>query len=394
MAATSLLPFASKKNLSGMFGAEARAQTMQTVRQGGSRLLSGAKDFGAQAWGGMKNLAASEGMSGVKALGSQAWSGAKNLGSQAVNGVKNLGAQAISGAKNLGTQAWSGAKNLGDRAIIGAKNVGIRAANERDNLIYQAKVLEAKLSPAMATPEGIPLRPMPEPPTQRPLIPVPDKQKPLMMNTNNPDGPQGAGLQSEPKVPKGDRPAVPTAKENPKGVAIPGRAEAKANAIAARKAARQPGYKPTEEDAFHIVADAFNRGKLSKQQVISATFDPKTGKWTLGENTGVPENLSPQLRGWKQRTQQQAETGKIPTERWEVGNCAEPNSINNASYGKPSSLDTKHVYTFEARNVKVTQGAPREPRLFYKEPCAYCQTLHGEGVKMPQYDRWLNNNNE
>jgi hypothetical protein len=85
---------------------------------------------------------------------------------------------------------------LGDRAIIGAKNLGIRAANERDNLIYQAKVLEAKLSPAMATPEGIPLRPMPEPPTQRPLIPVPEKQQPLRME-GAPEGTQGAGTQSK-----------------------------------------------------------------------------------------------------------------------------------------------------------------------------------------------------
>jgi hypothetical protein len=215
LAATSILPFANRKNLTGMFGAEARAQTMQTVRQGGSRLFNGAKDFGAQAWGGVKNLAASEGMAGVKALGSQAWSGAKNLGSQAVTGVKNLGAQAWSGARDWGAKAWSGAKNLGDRAIIGAKNVGIRAANERDNLIYQAKVLEAKLSPAMATPDGMVIKPMPEPPTQRPLIPVPEKQKPLMMETHNPDGPQGAGpqgkgttQQSEPGITQAQQPKV------------------------------------------------------------------------------------------------------------------------------------------------------------------------------------------
>jgi Domain of unknown function (DUF4157) len=194
------------------------------------------------------------------------------------------------------------------------------------------------------------------------------------------------------KRPKGDRPAVPTFKENSKGVAIPGKAEAKANAVAARKASRQPGYKPTEEDAFHIVTDAFNRGKLSKQQVVSATFDPKTQKWTLGENTGVPENLSPQLEGWKQRTQNQVNAGEIKTERWEVGNCAEPNSINNASGGQPSSLSDKKVYTLELRRIKVDSSSPRETRVFYKEPCSYCQTLHGEGVEMPQYDRWTERN--
>jgi hypothetical protein len=221
MTATAVLPFASKKNLSGMFGADARAQTMQTVRQGGSRLLSGAKDFGAQAWGGVKNLAASEGMAGVKALGRDAWSGARNLGTKAVTGVKNLGAQAWSGARDWGAKAWSGAKNLGDRAVIGAKNVGIRAANEQDNLIYQAKVLEAKMFPAMATPEGSPLRPMPEPPTQRPLIPVPEKQKPLMMETHNPEG--GAPQSNKPGSPaKGEDYTPQTSQTTPENQ--PGRA--------------------------------------------------------------------------------------------------------------------------------------------------------------------------
>jgi hypothetical protein len=75
----------------------------------------------------------------------------------------------------------------------------------------------------------------------------------------------------EPKIPKGDRPAVPTFKENPRGIAIPGKAEAKAKAVAVRKASRQPGYKPTEEDAFHIVADAINRGKLQdRKNVLTA----------------------------------------------------------------------------------------------------------------------------
>jgi hypothetical protein len=101
MAATSILPFASKKNLSGMFGAEARAQTMQT----GAQVVNGAKNLGSQAVGGIKNLAASEGLTGVKALGTQAWGGAKNLGFQAVNGVKNWGAQAMSGARNWGSKA-------------------------------------------------------------------------------------------------------------------------------------------------------------------------------------------------------------------------------------------------------------------------------------------------
>jgi hypothetical protein len=105
---------------------------------------------------------------------------------------------------------------LGDRAVIGAKNLGIRAANERDNLIYQAKVLEAKLSPAMATPEGIPLRPMPEPPTQRPLIPMPEKQQPLMMNTNNPDGPQGAGPQGKGTTQQSEHRGSSAASQKPK----------------------------------------------------------------------------------------------------------------------------------------------------------------------------------
>jgi hypothetical protein len=226
------------------------------------------------------------------------------------------------------------------------------------------------------------------------LIPAPQKQQPLRMQGDAPEvstlAPKQIG--SEPKVPKGDRPAVPTAKESPKGVAIPGKAEAKANAIAVRKASKQPGYKPTEEDAFHIVADAFNRGKLPKSHVMSATFDPKTGKWSLGENGAVPRDLSsPSLKGWIRKTQGKVNAGEIEPHDWPAGNCAEPNSLNNSTRGKPQSLEGKVVYTFEKRDVKITPGSPeREPRFFYKEPCRYCETLTSEGVMMPQHEKRLN----
>jgi hypothetical protein len=89
------------------------------------------------------------------------------------------------------------------------------------------------------------------------------------------DEPEATPPLLESKIPKGNRPAVHTFKENSKGVAIPGKAEAKANAIAVRKASRQPDYQPTEEDAFYIVADALNRGKFIGSQVPSATLNPK-----------------------------------------------------------------------------------------------------------------------
>jgi hypothetical protein len=193
---------------------------------------------------------------------------------------------------------------------------------------------------------------------------------------------------SEPKVPKGDRPAVPTAKENPKGVAIPGKAEAKVNAIAVRKASKQPGYKPTEEDAFNVISDALNRGKLPKGKVMTATFEPKTGKWSLGENTGVPDNLSPQLKGWQQKTQGLVDDGQIEPHKWRVGNCAETNSLNNSSHGKPQNLEGNVTYTFEKKDVRISPDSSEvESRLFFKVPCRYCRTLEEYGVKMPQFDR-------
>jgi hypothetical protein len=115
MTATAVLPFANRKSLTGMFGAQARAQTMQT----GAQVWNGAKNLGNQAIGGVRNLAASEGLAGVRALGNQAWGGAKNLGTQAVNGVKNWGAQ-----------AWSGAKDWGSKTLDRFRKPGNQGSNE------------------------------------------------------------------------------------------------------------------------------------------------------------------------------------------------------------------------------------------------------------------------
>jgi hypothetical protein len=125
MTATAVLPFANRKSLTGMFGAQARAQTMQT----GAQVWNGAKNLGNQAIGGVRNLAASEGLAGVRALGNQAWGGAKNLGTQAVNGVKNWGAQAWSGAKDWGSKALDKFRKPGNQ---GSNEGAIRDVSEQD----------------------------------------------------------------------------------------------------------------------------------------------------------------------------------------------------------------------------------------------------------------------
>jgi hypothetical protein len=165
------------------------------------------------------------------------------------------------------------------------------------------------------------------------------------------DEPEATPPLLESKIPKGNRPAVHTFKENSKGVAIPGKAEAKANAIAVRKASRQPDYQPTEEDAFNIAADAFNRGKLENSHVISAEYNPKTGKWTIGESGKVPENMSPQLGGWANKTQRKVDSGKIKPHEWLPGNCSEPNALHNSTQGKSQALEGRIVYTFERNNA-------------------------------------------
>jgi YwqJ-like deaminase len=217
------------------------------------------------------------------------------LGTQAVNGVKSWGAQAWSGARDWGSRAWSGAKNLGDRAIIGAKNLGIRAANERDNLIYQAKVLEAKLSPAMATPDGIPLRPMPEPPTPRPLIPVLEKQKPLMMESHNSDGPQGAGTQGKGTTQQsesGYNRTYPAATDKPKGMPL--------DMKQVREQYGEHGVKTVERTHQRAdeIASAYRTSKGDKGTskpgpVLSGVTDPMTGKTYFGQNFKKGEAKSP-----------------------------------------------------------------------------------------------------
>jgi hypothetical protein len=151
------LPFASKKGRAEMFGAEARARTLQTGKQM---------------------------VQGVGNLASRAWNGARNFN---LGGIKTGATQAFNGAKALGAQGWASAKNFGSQAITGVKNLGIRTLNAADNLGYQAKVLAAELSPGMVTPEGAVVKPIPEAPTPRPLI-EPQKNQPMRMQGNNPEG--------------------------------------------------------------------------------------------------------------------------------------------------------------------------------------------------------------
>jgi hypothetical protein len=160
------LPFASKKGRTEMFGAEARARTLQT----GKQLVQGVGNLASRAWNGARNV---------------------NLG-----GIKNGAIQAFNGVKALGAQGWASTKNFGSQAITGVKNLGIRALNAADNLGYQAKVLAAELSPGVVTPDGTVMKPIPEPPTPRPLI-EPQKNQPMRMQGNSSEG--GAVPSAKPK---------------------------------------------------------------------------------------------------------------------------------------------------------------------------------------------------
>jgi hypothetical protein len=88
-----------------------------------------------------------------------------------------------------------------------------------------------------------------------------------------------------------------------------------------------------------------------------------------------------------QKTQAQVNSGKVNKEDWSVGNCAEPNALNNLHSNGSIGLDGKIIYTFEFRKVKVNPNSPREWRIFYKQPCSYCETLQNEGVQMPQVSK-------
>ena len=121
------------------------------------------------------------------------WSGAIDAGETVMAAVPfaskggrdaMFGSEARSQTLQTGTQAWTGARNWGNRAL-----------NAADEAIYGSKVLASRLSPQMATPEGLSIGPeLPAPPTPRPMISGPQKQQPMMMQ-GSPEGPQGVGTQ-------------------------------------------------------------------------------------------------------------------------------------------------------------------------------------------------------
>jgi hypothetical protein len=61
---------------------------------------------------------------------------------------------------------------------------------------------------------------------------------------------------------------------------------------------------------------------LSQQHLI---LTQENGHWV--KNIGVPESLSPQLKGWTLKTQQRAEAGEINKKFWPIANGAEPNAL-------------------------------------------------------------------
>jgi hypothetical protein len=105
------------------------------------------------------------------------------------DGAKGLGTQAWTGAKNLGNRALSGAKNLSNHALVAAKNWGNRALNAADHWGYEAQNwLGHKFPSVFGEPEFAGIGGGLERPTPRPMMQMPEKQQPLRMNANNPEG--------------------------------------------------------------------------------------------------------------------------------------------------------------------------------------------------------------
>jgi hypothetical protein len=207
--------------------------------QTGAQVWNGAKNLGNQAIGGVRNLAASEGLTGVKSLGTQAWGGAKNLGTQAVNGVKNWGAQ-----------AWSGAKDWGSKTLDRFRKPGNQGSNE--GAIRDVSEQEA------ATVWGA--------------------------------GPQGKGTtpRSESEY---DR-VYPAATDKPKGMPL--------DMKQVREQYGEYGVKTVErthqradEIASAYRASKGDKGTSKPGPVLSGVTDPMTGKTYFGQNFKKGETKSP-----------------------------------------------------------------------------------------------------
>jgi hypothetical protein len=182
---------------------------------------------------------------------------------------------------------------------------------------------------------------------------------------------------------------TPLPTEKPAGRVIIDRKSTSADVSRIKGSSQKPGYKPSEDDAASLIMDEFHNGSINpkKTQVTSAAFDPKTGKWSTGVNSGVPHEPTPEVKSWIRKTQHKVNSNEVPLEDWHPGNCAEPNALNNLIKDSTPGIDGKIVYTFEFRKVKLTPDSPREWRVFYKKPCNYCNTLPDEGVHLPQMNR-------
>jgi hypothetical protein len=206
-------------------------------------------------------------------------------------------------------------------------------------------------------------------------------------NTNESAAPQQESGQDS------TRRTTPLPSEKQTGRAVVGQKSANANASKVKGSSQKPGYKPSEDDAASLIMDEFHSGAINpkKTQVTSAAFDPKTGKWSTGANSGVPRELTPEVKSWISKTQNKVKNNEVSPEDWHPGNCAEPNALNNLIKDSTPGIDGKIVYTFEFRKVKLTPESPREWRIFYKKPCNYCNTLPNEGAQLPQMNQGYQN---
>jgi hypothetical protein len=85
---------------------------------------------------------------------------------------------------------------LGDRVVVGAKNLGNRTLNTIDNWRYEARSWISDKFPGLGEPEFAGIGNGLERPTPRPMQSVPERNQPMRMEGNGPDG--GTPLETKP----------------------------------------------------------------------------------------------------------------------------------------------------------------------------------------------------
>jgi hypothetical protein len=304
---------------------------------------------------------------------------------KAWQGTKNFGTEALHSAKRFGTEALHGVGNFGDNVVVGAKNLGNRTLNTIDNIGYEARSWLSDKFPGFGEPELAGIGNGLERPTPRPMQSVPERNQPMRMEGNGPDGPESGY----------DR-VYPSATDKPRGMPMDlEEVRARYGEDGVNTVERTHGK--ADEIASAYRANKGKKGTSNPGPVLSGVTDPMTGKTYFGQNfkkgeidssifredfkEGLPDVLKQRLETYTQKLDSgeikvesslSLERGGIPGSHAEIRALSKAIKAREALTGRPVTEAELPEFLMHNRNlldkpVPAPEGVP--PR------CVHCWNL-------------------